>query len=94
MPAKLAAVSGLVENIRIIKDPEEIELMRLAAEITDATFAAVEKKIKAGLTEKQIAWELEKTFHENGSEGLAFPNIVGSWAQRLALADAKPSDRY
>lgn len=89
---KLTAISGLVEAIRIVKAPEEIALMKKAAEITDATFAAVEKKIKAGMTENQIAWELEKTFHDMGSEGLAFPSIVGS-GPNGAMAHAKPSDR-
>ena len=90
--AKMVAVSGLVEKIRMVKEPEEIELMKKAAEITDTAFTAVEKKIKAGMTEKQIAWELEKTLHETGSEGLAFPIIVGS-GPNAALPHAKPSDR-
>ncbi len=92
VPAKLTPVSRMVENIRINKEPEEIALMKKASGITDATFAAVEKKIKVGVTEKEIAWELEKTFHELGSEGLAFPSIVGS-GPNGAMAHAKPSDR-
>lgn len=92
IPAKMVAVSGIVEGIRIIKEPAEIKLMKQAAQITDAVFIAVEKRIKAGLTELEVAWELEKTFHELGSEGLAFPPIVGS-GPNGAMAHAKPSKR-
>jgi Xaa-Pro aminopeptidase len=88
---KLVNTSSIVENIRIIKEPAEIELLKKAAAITDATFDSVEKKLKAGMTEKQIAWEIEKAFYENGSEGLAFPTIVGA-GPNGAMAHAKPSD--
>lgn len=87
----LKATTGIVESIRIIKEPGEIKLLIKAAEITDAVFAAAVKKLKPGMTELEIAWELEKTFHEMGSEGLAFPTIVGA-GPNGAMAHAKPSD--
>jgi Xaa-Pro aminopeptidase len=90
--ARLTATDGMVEKIRMVKEPAEIELMQKAAEITDSVFESVVKKIKAGTTELQIAWEMEKAFHENGSEGLAFPTIVGS-GPNAALPHAKPSTR-
>jgi Xaa-Pro aminopeptidase len=89
---KLTATEGMIETIRMVKEPAEIDLMKKAAVITDATFESVVKRIKAGMTELQIAWELEKAFHENGSEGLAFPTIVGS-GPNAALPHAKPSGR-
>jgi len=92
IPVKLVSTEGLVEAIRMVKEPEEIELMQKAAAITDAAFESVENRMKAGMTELQIAWEIEKAFHENGSEGLAFPTIVGS-GPNAALPHAKPSYR-
>jgi len=92
IPVKMVSTTGLVENIRMVKEPPEIELMEKAAAITDATFESVVKRIKAGMTELEIAWELEKSFHENGSEGLAFPTIVGS-GPNAALPHAKPGER-
>jgi Xaa-Pro aminopeptidase len=92
VPVKLTATDGIVEKIRIVKEPDEIALLQKAAEITDATFNAVSPRLKAGMTELQIAWEIEKAFHDNGSAGLAFPTIVGSGAN-AALAHAKPSSR-
>ena len=89
---KLVAVNGLVENLRAVKEPEEIELIRKASAITDAAFEYVEKNIRAGMTEKQVAWELEKALREKGSQSLPFEIIVGS-GPNAALPHAKPSDR-
>jgi Xaa-Pro aminopeptidase len=89
---KLFPTEGLVEGIRSVKEPEEIEFIRKAAEITDAAFEDVEPKIKAGMTEKQVAWELEKALRETGSQSLPFEIIVGS-GPNAALPHAKPTDR-
>jgi Xaa-Pro aminopeptidase len=89
---KFVPVDGLVEAIRTVKEPQEIEYITKASAITDAAFESVASKIKAGMTEKQIAWELEKALRERGSESLPFDIIVGS-GPNAALPHAKPSDR-
>jgi Xaa-Pro aminopeptidase len=89
---KLVALDNLVEGLRAVKEPEEIEFITKASAITDAAFEYVEPKIKAGMTEKQIAWELEKALRERGSQSLPFDIIVGS-GPNAALPHAKPSDR-
>jgi Xaa-Pro aminopeptidase len=89
---KLVAVNNIVETLRAVKEPGEIELIRKASALTDAAFELVEKKIKAGMTERQIAWELEKALRETGSQSLPFEIIVGS-GPNAALPHAKPSDR-
>jgi Xaa-Pro aminopeptidase len=89
---KLIPVNGVVETIRAVKELGEIELIKKAAAITDAAFEYVEEKIKAGMTEKQVAWELEKALRERGSQSLPFDIIVGS-GPNAALPHAKPSDR-
>jgi Xaa-Pro aminopeptidase len=89
---KIVPVNGLVESLRAIKDPGEIEFIRKSAAITDAAFERVEGSMKAGMTEKQVAWELEKSLRENGSQSLPFDIIVAS-GPRAALPHAKPSDR-
>jgi Xaa-Pro aminopeptidase len=90
--SKLVAVGGMVESLRAVKEPGEIELIRKASAITDAAFEYVEGTIKAGMTEKQVAWELEKALHEKGSQPLPFDIIVASGPQ-AALPHHKPSDR-
>ncbi len=89
---KLVPTDGLVEEIRAVKEPEEIEFIAKASAITDAAFEDVEPKIQAGTTEKQVAWELEKAMRARGSESLPFDIIVAS-GPNAALPHARPTDR-
>ena len=68
----------IIEKQRMIKDKEEIELIRQACEITDACFEYLKDYIKVGLTEKQIAKEIDEFFISKGAEGNAFDTIVAS----------------
>jgi Xaa-Pro aminopeptidase len=88
---KLVPLFDFVEQIRDVKNIEEIEYITKASAITDAAFEYVEPQIKAGMTEKQVAWELEKALRERGSESLPFDIIVGS-GPNAALPHAKPTD--
>jgi Xaa-Pro aminopeptidase len=90
--ADLIPVEGLVESVRAVKESGEIDLMKKAAAITDAAYESVAKTIKPGLTEKEVAWELEKALREQGSQALPFEIIVAS-GPRAALPHAKPSER-
>ncbi len=92
LTTKMVPVIGLVESLRCVKEPEEIELIIKAAAISDTAFESVEERIQAGMTEKQVAWELEKSLRENGSQALPFEIIVAS-GPNAALPHAKPSDR-
>jgi len=89
---KLVSLSSFIEEIRTIKEPEEINYIIKASEITDAAFEYVESRLNPGITEKQVAWELEKAMRENGSEAIAFDVIVGS-GPNAALPHAKPTNR-
>jgi len=89
---RLIPVDGLVESLRAIKEPEEIELITKAAEISDAAVEYIENMIHIGMSEKEIAWEVEKFTRENGSETVPFEVIVAS-GPNSALPHAKPSSR-
>ena len=89
---KLVPLNGLVESLRAIKEPEEIEFITKAAEITDNAFAYIEEIIHIGMSEKEVAWEIEKFLRENGSETIPFDVIVAS-GPNSALPHAKPSPR-
>ncbi len=67
---------GLVERLRMVKDEEELERIRRAAAIADATFAHILTVLRPGLTEREVAWELEAFMRRQGAEGAAFPIIV------------------
>jgi Xaa-Pro aminopeptidase len=89
---RLAPVDGMVESLRAIKEPEEIELITKAAEITDAAMEYIRDKIRPGVTEKEIAWEIERFMREKDSEPLPFDVIVGS-GPNSAFPHAQPSAR-
>jgi Xaa-Pro aminopeptidase len=91
-PPKLVPLEGLVESLRAVKDAEEIELIAQAADISDQAFQHIEQNIKAGMSEKEVAWELEKFMREHGSQSVPFDIIVAS-GPNAALPHARPSER-
>ena len=89
---RLIPTNGLVESLRAIKEPEEIELITKAAEISDSAFNYIENIIHTGMSEKEVAWEIEKFMRQSGSETIPFDIIVAS-GPNSALPHAKPSSR-
>jgi len=89
---ELVPVAGLVESLRAIKEPEELELIIRAVEITDAAFENIENMMHVGMTEKEAASEIEKFLRQNGSQAVPFEVIVAS-GPNSALPHAKPSLR-
>lgn len=69
---------NIIEKQRMLKDEYEINCIKKACEITDNCFKYLQSFIKKGMTEKQIAWEIEKYFITNGADGLSFDTIVAS----------------
>jgi Xaa-Pro aminopeptidase len=70
--------TGLVEQLRAIKEPAEIETMRAAAAISDRVFAALAEERFTGRTEVELAWRARELFHEHGSSELSFDTIVAA----------------
>jgi len=89
---QLIPLDGVVESLRAIKEPEEIELISRAAEISDQALEYMINVVHPGMTEKEVAWEIEKCLRENGSQTLPFDIIVAS-GPNAALPHAKPSPR-
>lgn len=88
---QLVPTTDLVEMLRAIKEPEEIDALERAVLLGDAAFVDVARRIEPGWTEKQVAWEIEKYIREHGGDGLSFDTIVaaGPWG---ALPHAYPRD--
>lgn len=82
----------IIEKQRMIKDASEIEKIKKACEITDQCFNHLQTFIKKGMTEKQIAQEIERYFIEQGADGLAFETIVAS-GTNSSMPHAVPTDR-
>lgn len=89
---KLIPVENMVESLRAVKEPGEIELICQAAEIADAAMAHIRGNIHPGMTEKEAAWEIEKFMREKGSQPVPFDVIVAS-GPNAALPHAQPSAR-
>jgi Xaa-Pro aminopeptidase len=75
---ELVEIGDLIGRLRLIKDRVEIERLRRAQQITVAAFVDVSGRVVAGMTEKQVAWELEKAVRDNGGDGMSFSTIVGA----------------
>ncbi len=83
---------NLIEKQRMIKDDDEIGLIEKACYITDSCFKHICDYIKEGMTEKEIAFEIEKFFRDNGADGLAFDTIVAS-GKNSSKPHAVPTDK-
>lgn len=81
----------IIEKQRMIKDEEEIENIQKACEITDNCFKYILSYIKIGMTEKQIADEIEE-YYKQKSDGLAFETIVAS-GENTSKPHAVPTQR-
>lgn len=88
----LVPVVQLVEPLRRVKDASELAIMRKASEISDKAFNIVSQRIEAGMTEKQVAWDIERTMRELGADERAFGTIIGS-GPNGAMAHAIPGNR-
>lgn len=88
----LVETEDIIEKQRAIKDDVEINSIKKACELTDRCFEHLLKFIKKGMTEKEIAFEIEKYFKENGADGLAFPTIVASGINS-SMPHAVPTDK-
>jgi Xaa-Pro aminopeptidase len=67
-----------VHAIRSTKDPDEIKRIAEAARITDEAFAETTAQLQAGITERELAWNLEQAMHRLGATGVGFPIIVAA----------------
>lgn len=85
-------VSGWVEELRSIKTEQEIENIRQAAKKGDQAFAELLPKIRSGVSEIEIALELEFLMRRAGASGMSFSPIIASGPQS-ALPHARPSER-
>ena len=80
-----------LKQMRIIKTAEEIESIAHAADIANRGFEHIKDYIKAGMSEKEAALELEFFMRKSGADGLSFDTILASGANS-AMAHAKVTE--
>lgn len=89
---KFLPISQAFQQFRQVKAAEEIALIKKAVEIADKAFLHIKEYISSGITEKNVAFELEMYMRREGAERLAFDTIVAS-GLRSALPHGVASDK-
>lgn len=85
-------LSDAIYTLRMTKNNHEIECVQKAQEIAEKAFDGILNFIKEGVTEREIAIELERLMMINGSEGVSFETIVLSGAN-TSMPHGVPSDK-
>lgn len=88
----LVPVSGMIEELREVKDEAEIKIVEKACEIADKAFSHILTYIKPGMTEIQVANELDFFMRSLGASGVSFETIVAS-GLRSAMPHGVASDK-
>ena len=89
---KLSPVSSIVENIRIIKDGDELDVIRKAAVLGASLFDRVLELIRPGIRENHVAAEMEYAASKAGAEGMSFSTIIAA-GERSALPHGRASNQ-
>lgn len=82
----------LIEDLRLVKDHEELACIREAVRITDAAFQHLLGFVRPGVTEHELALEAEWYMRRHGADGVAFDIIVAT-GEHSALPHAQPGPR-
>ncbi len=90
--ALLVPTEKFVEFLMMIKDKEELENIKKAVQITDRVFSQILNFIQPGITEQDLASEIEYMMKKDGAEGPAFDTIVASGI-RSALPHGRASQK-
>lgn len=83
---------GAIKSVRVLKEPGEIEAIKKAQEIAELGFSHLLDFIEPGMTEREVALELEFFTRREGSEGMAFPSIIAA-GPHGAMPHAQLSDQ-
>jgi Xaa-Pro aminopeptidase len=88
---ELVPAAGVVEELRAIKDDDELEVIRASARLADDALTEVLGRGLVGRTEREVALDLEFTMRRMGAEAASFPPIVAA-GDHGALPHAEPRD--
>lgn len=89
---RLANTTQVIEDMRMSKDVGEIQAIRRAVELADEALAHIYDWMQPGMSERQIAWELESAMRTRDATGVSFETIVAS-GPNGALPHFRPTNR-
>jgi len=81
-----------VEKLRAVKDAAELATMKEAAELISEVFSGLVTRIKPGVTELELAADIEYAIKLKGAAGPSFETIVAA-GERSAWAHARPTSK-
>ncbi len=87
---KLVAAPPMIERMRMVKSAEEVGKIRAACELGNALFRRLTKLLKPGVTEAQVAGQLELAARRGGADQMAFSTIIAG-GKRSALPHGRAS---
>ncbi|MBA3484625.1 MAG: aminopeptidase P family protein [Pirellulales bacterium] len=90
--AELVPTAGWVEELRLLKDKEEVDRTRRACDLARRCFEVVRAKLTPDMTEQQVSNELEYQARQFGAKRMSFETIVAV-GPRAALPHARPTGR-
>lgn len=85
-------LSNAINRLRSVKDEEELGYIRKAQEIAESAFDDILGFIKEGVTEREIALELDQLMLEKGAEGISFDTIALA-GENTSMPHGVPSDK-
>ncbi len=89
---ELVKTNSVVENLRMIKDEEEINIIKKAVDIADKTFSHILGFIKPGVAELDLSAEMEHHMRRLGAKGVSFETIIAS-GKRSSLPHGVASEK-
>ena len=94
--AELVPRRGVVEALRAVKDDDELDAIRRAAEVTNRAYSRFAQERFVGRTERELAWTMDQLLHDEGADAAAFDTMVlggAHGARPHATPDDTPIER-
>jgi Xaa-Pro aminopeptidase len=84
-PETIVDPATIVHEMRVVKSPEEIELMQRAADIAAAAHCEAMKAVRPGMKEYEVEALIEQVFRRSGASGPSYNSIIGAGANATVL---------
>ncbi|MDQ5844546.1 MAG: Xaa-Pro aminopeptidase [Acidobacteriota bacterium] len=85
VPQTIVDSATIVHEMRVLKSPEEIDLMQKAADIAADAHVEAMQAVKPGMMEYEVEALIERIFRERGAAGPAYTSIIGGGANATIL---------
>ena len=88
----LIATTGITDELRVLKDAEELAHLQKAIDASDKAMEQVCPAIEGGMTEREVAWRMEAAMRQFGADKISFDTIVAA-GPNGAMVHHRPTDR-